>query len=102
LLIGKKGESRQGRGGGGTGYLQKEPAHRHISDQSFPPPPATIISTPKNSSHVPRQVRQAKLMAKREASVDRAKPLDIIEWLERFGITADKDREFERLIFSKC
>jgi len=33
--------------------------------------------------------------------VDKAELLDVIEPLERFGIAADKDRDLERVPFSK-
>jgi len=40
-------------------------------------------------------------MLKGEASVGKAEPLDVIEWLERFEIAVDKDWDLERVTFSK-
>ncbi|KAF8415585.1 hypothetical protein EV426DRAFT_579029 [Tirmania nivea] len=59
------------------------------------------MATPKNSSDLLRHTRKAKLMLKGDAPVDREELLDMIERLERFGITADKDRDLERITFSK-
>lgn len=74
--------------------------HRHVSESSSPPP-TTTIATPKNSSDLLRHTRQAKLMLKGDALVDKKALLDVIERLERFGIASDKDRDLERVTFTK-
>ena len=81
-------------------YVLDNIPHGYVSDPSSPPP-TTIIATPKNSSDLLRQTRQAQLMLKGESSVDKAELLDVIERLERHGIAADTDRDLERVTFSK-
>lgn len=58
-------------------------------------------ATPKNSSTLLRHTRQAKLMLKNNALLDRNQLLELIEGLEHFSIAADKDRVLERATFAK-
>lgn len=78
-------------------YVLDNILHGHVSDLSSPLP-AITITTPKHSSDLLRHTRQAKLMLKGKGPVGKAELLDVIEWLEHFGIAADKDRD---LAFSK-
>jgi len=77
-----------------TRHVLTKLPHRHVSESSSGPP-TTTIATPKNSSDLLRHTRQAKLMLKGDATVDKEELLDVIERLERFGIAADKDHDLE-------
>ena len=61
--------------------------HRPVSGPSLSAPTMNI-ATPKNSSVLLRQTRQAKIMLK-GVPMDRNELLDVIERLEWFGIAAE-------------
>lgn len=71
------------------------------ASEAFSSSSPTTVDTPKNTSTLPQQTRQAKLILKNHAPLDWGKLWDIIEYLDLFGIVADSDRELKHDTFTK-